>query len=106
MQPGDVYLSSPSAFAHAVHRGGVAHAADEEDAVAVQFRIAVPASLMPRFEGKQDLFRVIAGALSCHGENAGATFRLPCLEEVLSRLHAPRTSAVLRTSIAAHRDTF
>ena len=105
MQPGDVYLSSPSAFAHAVHRGGVAHAADE-DAVAIQFRIAVPASLMPRLEGKQELLRVIAGALSYHGDDADAAFRLPCLEDVMSQLHAPRTSVVFRTSIGADRDSF
>eukprot|EP01043_Picozoa_sp_COSAG02_P026633 COSAG02_NODE_1540_length_12016_cov_20.828480_3_plen_394_part_00 len=105
MQRGDVYLSSPSAFAHAVHRGAttceqrlvqsqmdltVPSAAEADtmraaDAIAIQFRIAVPAPLMSRFEGNTALLRVIAEAISCH-EAEGLAFRLPCLEEVLARL--------------------
>lgn len=108
MQRGDVYLSSPSAFAHAVHRGAAlqrpsglkvlsetcteADAMQAADAVAIQFRIAVPASLMSRFEGNTALLRVIAEAISCKDPSQGLAFRLPCLEEVLSRLQSCTTT--------------
>lgn len=99
MKSGDVYLSSPSAFAHAVHRGAgnfehrhmkdLRHSkARCEDAVAVQFRIAIPASLMGRFEGDTRLLRIIAEAL-CSDGRACMAFRLPHLEEVLAHHHEP-----------------
>lgn len=103
MRPGDVYLSSPSAFAHAVHRGdgregkpspknsdAKTHTREtdvrqETEALAIQFRIAVPGTSMSTFENKPDLFRLIAATLGDY-DTEGMLFRLPCLDEVLLRL--------------------
>ena len=81
---GDVYISSPSAFAHAVHRGRGGAGDGDEEAVAVQLRIAVPAAAMHGFEKSTDLMRVVAESLS------GGEFRLPDFEEVLKEAENAR----------------
>ena len=86
LRAGDVYLSSPCAFAHAVHRGGAAEPPEASaHAVAIQFRIAVPAAALAVLDcpGKRmsgGLLRCIAEALG--DATPGLRFRLPDLEEV------------------------
>ena len=70
---------------------------DDAEAVALQLRIAVPATVMHVFEGKPSMMQAIAVALSAEEEEEGespgeAKFRLPRLDEVLQMVPDEPTS--------------
>ena len=81
LRPGDVYLSSPAAFAHTVLRGdGGGEEGRGDEAVAVQLRVALPARAMaaldrPGARMDPELLGCVADALAA---GAGG-WRLPAL---------------------------